>query len=111
MADERNQNLSPSQQEFLLKHRLLSHMNNAWVLELLKERKFVEENGKETILDPVIKTKHNATKNFKHMNLKCAGCLLGKMKRRPDKTTLTKNIGEMILKERILHPGQFVHSD
>ena len=66
---------------------------------------FVEENGKETIMDPVIKTKHNATKNFKHMNLKCAGCLLGKMKRRSDKTTLTKNIGEMILKEGIFAPG------
>ena len=56
-------------------------------------------------MDPVLKTKHKATQNCKHDKLKCAGCLLGKMKRRPDDSKVTKNLQEMALREDQLYPG------
>ena len=111
VADERNQNLSQSEKEFLLKHRLMSHLHYAWIAELMKDRQFLDNKGNVVKMDPVLKTKHDATRNCKHDKLKCAGCLLGKMKRRPDESTVTKNLQEMALREGQLYPGSLVHTD
>ena len=59
----------------------------------------------------MIKTKYEATRNCKHDKIKCTGCLLGKMKRKPNNSTLTKNVKTMKLREEKLYPGSLVHCD
>ena len=111
VADEKNQNLTESEKEFLHKHRLLSHMNHSWVRELMQDRRFIDQNGKTVEMDPVLKVKHKGTKTCRFDKIKCAGCLLGKMKRRTDSSSVTTNVNEMALKEGSLFPGQTIHSD
>ena len=111
VSDERNQNLSEADKEFLHKHRLFTHMNFAWIAELMQPRKYVDGQDGISELDPVIKTKHASTKNCKHDRIKCAGCLLGKMKRRSNTSSKVINLKEMALKEGALYPGDRVFSD
>ena len=111
VLDERNQNLTASEREFLFKHKLLSHGNFAWNQELMRDRHYVDDSGSNAQLPPVIRTQYEATKSCKHHRIKCAGCLLATMKRRPDEASHTKNRTEMKLKENKLYPGQLVHSD
>ena len=75
VSDERNQNLSAAQQEYLHIHRFYCHANGQWVQELMRPRK-IEEEGKIISLPPVIKTKHKSSRSCKICH--CAGCLFGK---------------------------------
>ena len=99
VLDERNQNLTASEQEFMFKHKLLAHGNFAWNQELMRDRHYEDHSGSTVLLPPVIKTKHDSTKSCKFHRIKCAGCLLATMKRRPDEASHTTNLKEMALKE------------
>ena len=91
VADERNQNLSTAQQEYLLKHRQCCHANGQWIQELMRPRKF-DDGAAISLLPPVLATRHAKTKSCKLC--KCAGCLLGKMGRKTIDSTLKINLKE-----------------
>ena len=58
---------------------------------------------------PVIKTKYAGTKSAQKCI--CAGCMLGNLTRRPTKSSVTTNTGEMTLKQSHVYPGSLVFAD
>ena len=80
VADERNQNISAAQKEYILKHRQCCHANQQWCQELIRERTFTSEDNIMQSLPPVLQTKHPGTKSI--TCCMCAGCALGNASRR-----------------------------
>ena len=109
VADERNQNLCAASQELVLKHRLCSHANTQWCQELMRTRTFKNEDGTVSTHPPILKTKHPRTRSV--TPCACAGCALGKLNRRPPKSSVVKDKSEMSLKVDQLSPGERVFVD
>lgn len=61
VTDERNHNLTKPQEEFMLVHNILLHINEQWCQKLTKERKYEDEYGRVTKLARIIKSKHKHT--------------------------------------------------
>ena len=82
VSDEKNQNFTVAQQEYLFKHALISHANGIWCQELMRDNKFNDGSGKIITLPLVLKTKHSNTRSWhqswitrlidQHSNLKIA---------------------------------------
>ena len=109
VSDEKNQNLSAAQKEYLLKHKLISHANGSWCQELMRDRKFDDGSGNIVTLPPVLKTKHLKTRSC-HI-CKCAACLLAKLGKQPLDDSVKSSKSEMTLKQDILFPGDRVFCD
>ena len=109
VADERNQNISAAQKEYILKHRICSHANQQWCQELMRERTFKAADGTTQTLPPVLNTKHAGTKSAQKCI--CAGCMLGNLTRRPTKSSVTSNTSEMTLKQSHIFPDSLVFAD
>ena len=109
VADERNQNISAAQKEYILKHRMCSHANQQWCQELMRPRTFTASDGSKQTLPPVITTKHPGTKSAQKCI--CAGCMLGNLNRRSTKSSTTSNTSEMTLKQSHIYPGSLVFAD
>lgn len=80
VADERNQNLTAAQREYLHKRKRVSHANRQWYQEPMRDCKFDNGSGEILTLPPVLQTQHPTTKNCRIC--KCAGCLLGRLGKR-----------------------------
>ena len=77
----------------------------------MQDRHYIDDSHSNVHLPHVVCTQHETTKSCKYHRIKCAGCLLDIMKRRPDEASHTKNLKEIKLNEDKLHPGQLVHSN
>ena len=107
VADESNQNLTPSQKELQLWHWRLCHAGDDWVQSLMRPRKF--EIGVPP-LPPVIKPRNEAASRCAHPL--CCACLLGKQKRKGTASTTTSlNPDRREIKDGDLKPGDRVSVD
>ena len=75
----------------------------------MHERKFDKGNGTFKTLPPIFKVRHPSVRNCKPC--KCAGCLVGKMKKFSTKSSTTKPTSEIVLKENSIEPGDLIFSD
>jgi hypothetical protein len=110
VADEANVNLSGPQKELLLWHWKLG-VSMYQVQELMREQKFEEKTGVETVLPPVIPSKFATASSC--LIPKCTACQLASMRKRNPQVVKQLPIPE---KEGILswdkyEPGDFVSSD
>eukprot|EP01082_Thalassiosira_pseudonana_P009463 g8665.t1 g8665 contig3:647373-650417(+) len=110
VADEANVNLSGPQKELLLWHWKLG-VSMYQVQELMREQKFEEKTGVETVLPPVIPSKFATASSCPIP--KCTACQLASMRKRNPQVVKQLPIPE---KEGILswdkyEPGDFVSSD
>ena len=77
VSDEKDQNFTVAQQEYLFKHALISHANGIWCQELMRDNKFNDGSGKIITLPLVLKTKHSNTRSCH--TCKCAAYLFAKL--------------------------------
>eukprot|EP01082_Thalassiosira_pseudonana_P005723 g5374.t1 g5374 contig2:418133-419951(-) len=110
VADEANVNLSGPQKELLLWHWKLGD-SMYQVQELMREQKFEEKTGVETVLPPVIPSKFATTSSCPIP--KCTACQLATMRKRNPQVVKQLPIPEKegILSWNKYEPGDFVSSD
>ena len=106
VADETNQNITPSQKELLIWHWRLPHAGMHWVQQLFHKRTFISVEG-DAHEDPVIRTTNTGAR--KCLCPHCAACEARKACR--ESMNKSSIVTQMKLKQNILYPGEVIFVD
>ena len=108
VADESNQNLSPSQKELRIWHWRLGHAHFKLIQSLMKPRTFLDDSNNERDDGPIITPNHTST--CRCSPPLCATCLCGKYQVRNSRTS-GKRPTEYDLRSGKLLPGELIFVD